>query len=472
MRCVLLTDFDSRDPLKWLSEILWPEQAVTIESGTIGRSGQDKDRPFSAASPQWWASPSADQPRILIPSGSKAAARAAVKRYHDGFSIKRRLRSAAAEAIMVNGRTAGLILRRNQVGARWSSGDLDGSAPLPDGAGVLHWIQDLMDMPEMHVAVSLSTPKSNQKPVLQLLDGSGRCHGWAKVAWNDRTDALVGNEAYWLQRRSLPPLSMPTLLHDVRLAGRRVVITSTMETGRIPRRKPTKLPDLDLLRSVTALGSVDTTRIKDSPWWLSVEKVLDHATTRERAAMQAAADSCYRLQFRVGAWHGDLTPWNLMTTRNGSNLIDWEFAADGVPIGFDLCHFHTQIGSEMRGYDAAAALDYSARLTPQGLSRLGVDAENRTAVWRLYLVELLRRLLVLRADGYPIENVTQGPAALLRLERSMGLVGIYPPDPPAGMPATERRSDPQSTREPSAAELLAADPFGPQRRNGTGASTR
>ena len=58
----LLTDQDSRDPLNWLSEILWPDRSTTIKPG-------------ESASPQWWASPSADSPKILIPAQSIAAAR-------------------------------------------------------------------------------------------------------------------------------------------------------------------------------------------------------------------------------------------------------------------------------------------------------------------------------------------------------------------------------------------------------------
>ena len=133
-----------------------------------------------------------------------------------------------------------------------------------------------------------------------------------------------------------------------------------------------------------------------------------------------------------------------MTTKDHVQLIDWEFAADGVPFGFDLCHFHTQVASEMKGCDAPAALARSARLSPQGLSELGIEAENRTAIWRLYLVELMRRLLALRANGYSTEHVHQGPAALNRLERSLGLNGApltndiehQPTDVPTGVPVS------------------------------------
>ncbi|MGI9598975.1 MAG: phosphotransferase family protein [Acidimicrobiales bacterium] len=401
-----MTDLDSCDPLNWLSRILWPDGSTVIEPG--------------GSSPQWWASPSADGPKILIPARCPAAARTSVRRYHDGFSPRLRMRSLLAEALMRSESLAGLVLRTKMVGL---------SGPGSPHQGVLAGIADLMDVPDLQVAVSLSTPKSNQKPVLQLLDPTGRCLGWAKVAWNDRTEALVANEAFWLRKQAPAPLSIPALLHDVEIAGRRVAISSGVDVSRRPRRSPAALPPVDVFHAVAGLGSTDIVPVRQSEWWRSVERVLDHATERERTAMVAAVDSCSPLRLRVGAWHGDLTPWNLMTTAGRVHLIDWEFAADGVPIGFDLCHFHTQVASEMKGSAplgddarrAAIAIDHSARLSPHGLAKLGVEPENRTAVWRLYLVELIRRRLALRADGYPTDQISQGSAALDRLERAVGI---------------------------------------------------
>jgi hypothetical protein len=216
-------------------------------------------------------------------------------------------------------------------------------------------------------------------------------------------------------------VAAPRLLHDVVLDGRRVVVTSAADPSRLPRRRPTATPPTEVFRAVAAMGPSDIVRIEESPWWASVESVLDGATDRERAAMREAVDACSRLWFDVGAWHGDLTPWNLMTGPHSFQLIDWEFAADGVPLGFDLCHFHTQVGSEMQGCDAAGALDRSARLSPGDMAALGVEASARSSVWRLYLVELLRRMAALRLAGFPVERLTHGPAALERLERSLGV---------------------------------------------------
>lgn len=430
----MLNDLDSRDSLSWLSRILWPDGSVPIARANRGQYDPDPEL-------LWWASPSAAAPKILVPAGSQAAARSAVRRYHDGFTPARRLRSVLAETVMANRRLAGFCLRGRLVAAIEPSIERAGGAPLGSDFGieeysVLEGLKELLGVPELFVAVSLSTPKSNQKPVLQLLDGAGRDLGWAKVAWNPRTEALVANEARWLQADGpggRSSLKRPTLLHDVRLAGRRVAVTSGVRPGRLPKRPPRNPPAPEVFLAVHRIGStpVDTS-ITDSAWWRSVEDVMDWATKRERHAIAGAVERSAEVRFQLGLWHGDLTPWNLMSVgRSTVQLIDWEFAAEGVPLGFDLCHFHTQVSTELRGLDAPEALDVSARLTPHGLADLGVPAENRVATWRLYLVELIRRTLALRADGYPTGDVAQGPAALERLERSLGIF-----DAEAGKPLT------------------------------------
>jgi hypothetical protein len=223
--------------------------------------------------------------------------------------------------------------------------------------------------------------------------------------------------------------------------GRRVVITSPVDVARRPADRPDALPPVELFGAVAARGTVDTVRLVESSWWRSVQDALvaADADAGERAAVEAAADAADGHRFDVGGWHGDLTPWNLMRAGRKVQLIDWELAADGVPVGFDLCHFHTQVGAEMKGLSAAAALDRSARLSPQGLAALGVDARNHTVLWRLYLVELVRRMLALRADGFPVERLDHGPAALARLSAMAARRGATSGSP--GVP-TEPRVQP------------------------------
>ncbi len=398
-----MIDVGNQNPLEWLSEILWPDGSATIRP-------IEADDPAHKDSTRWWASPSATHPQILIPTAGPAARRA-VRRYHDGFSPMKRMRSLAAETSMRVPSLSERALGGRQVGVVASDVAFDGEP----GGGVIAGLSELLKIPDLQIAVSLSHPKSNRKPVLQLLDAEGRLHGWAKVAWNDWTESLVANEARWLEPRPLPPLVSPALLHDVEIVGRRVVVTSGFSARRLPARRPDRLPSLAALHQVAALGSNSTGSILGTAWARSVADVLAVASVAEATTVESVVRAAVDHRFRLGAWHGDLTPWNMMTAGKTCQLIDWEFAADEVPLGFDLCHFHTQVGAEMKGLSADAALAYSARLAPQGLSKLGIDPANQIWIFRLYLVELVRRTLALRASGRDTDEVAQGAAALRRL---------------------------------------------------------
>jgi hypothetical protein len=50
----------------------------------------------------------------------------------------------------------------------------------------------------------------------------------------------------------------------------------------------------------------------------------------------------------LGVAHGDCAPWNLLRSRSGWALIDWEYAEEGRPPFFDLFHFFVQSTGELR----------------------------------------------------------------------------------------------------------------------------
>lgn len=58
--------------------------------------------------------------------------------------------------------------------------------------------------------------------------------------------------------------------------------------------------------------------------------------------------------------HGDLAPWNLLRTREGWVVIDWEAAGGGYPPMFDLFHYvvqsHSMLGRPTQG-EIEKALD-------------------------------------------------------------------------------------------------------------------
>ena len=400
-------------PLKWLSTLLWPDGQAELVPGRGEPTVVGVGHGEVEVGLRWWASPSAEKAEIIIPATSTPAARTAVRRYHDGFTLQRRARSWAAELMMRSPAVAGRVVGRHSVAV---SGQ-------PAG-GLLDELAEALakhhpNLRELHVAVSLARPKSNRKPVLQLIDQHGECLGWAKIGWNPWTTQLVGNEAHWLQARPSAPLITPELVADFTSGEDRVVITSGVVASRWPRRRKPSMGEL--VTAIADLGTRDRLPIAESAWWKSVEAVRSVATPSEARAIGHVSRLADGLLFDVGAWHGDLTPWNIMSgsSKSGSAVIDWEFAADGVPVGFDLCHYQTQVASELKGMTVDEALDYSARLSPQGLAAIGVDPHNQIAVFGLYLVELIRRTLALRAAGMPVDDVKQGAAAVRRIRADL-----------------------------------------------------
>lgn len=412
------------EALQWLNSILWPDGAARISAiDSVSLSA-----PVAHDNERWWASPSAGDPKILVPGGSVSAGRTATKRYHDGFDAKLRARSFAAERLSAWGPLAKRAM---------SGRELKVVANTPNTHGLLDELRELMKVEELFVAIGLSHPKANRKPVLQLIDHEGRCIGWAKVGWNETTRTLISNEAAWLQQRPVPPLAIPRVLHDEELAGHQVVVVNSVQPRRRPSRSRFAPPPYSIFRSVAAMGALQTTSdsghdvdglsLSQTAWWLSVEDALSEASADEEELIRSVPNSLSTSELLIGGWHGDLTPWNLMTDGERVNLIDWEFAADEVPVGFDLYHFYYQVARELRRLDASASLDYAARLAPHGLIEMGVAKSDCFPVWTLYLVELARRGMTLRADRRRADDnplmqdssreALDGFAAIARLRR-------------------------------------------------------
>jgi hypothetical protein len=385
--------------LEWLNDILWPNGDGSFVAGVSGGQAPSVSTAAAGVEPSWWANPTAAAAQTLMPATPIAAARRAVRRYHDGQSLPRRARSVAAEVAMRSGPLRSVLPLGEVVGLR---GSLD--------TGVIGRLRRELAEPDLTVAVSLAQPKSNRKPVLQLLRADGHCIGFAKVASTDHTRVLVENEAAWLRRRPRVPLASPDLLWSGEAEGAAVLVMSAVLPPRIPRRRPTAPPPAAVFSAVADLGTRRTILVLESGWWSRVERLAAVASADELTAIQRVGATAEDRPLPVGGWHGDLAPWNLLTRQGAYHLIDWEFAADDVPVGFDLCHFHLQAGNETLGLHAGAAL---TRARDLALGHLGADG---ALVFSLYLVELLRRQLHLRSIGYPEEGITHGPAALALLQ--------------------------------------------------------
>jgi DNA polymerase III delta prime subunit len=234
------------------------------------------------ASPGWVNLPTRDDARWIVPRGPRAAAVAGLSVYQP-VTWKGRLGWRAARLV------ARLGLFRL----------------LPAGVGPAAEVRDVLTT---HVPLrgTLAVARANHpgRFVVLLLEREGTCTAVAKVATDPRGRQLLEDEADRLAAFGslLPhPLSPPKLL------GRESGVLLFEPVRWRPRRRPWRLPP----EAAFALGGFFRGR-----------RVETHPTS--------------------GFVHRDVAPWNLLRTREGWVLIDWEEAeANGSPF-HDVAHHLVQ----------------------------------------------------------------------------------------------------------------------------------
>lgn len=128
-----------------------------------------------------------------------------------------------------------------------------------------------------------------------------------------------------------------------------------------------------------------------------VEEALRSTDEALRVAARRVIDRHGSTGVEVGAWHGDLSPWNIASRRGGVPLVwDWEAAASGRAIGADLLHSLVMVSTHLRDSTPANAI---STLRPDRIGRFQPDAPARCAALDLYLLDVARRDLELVAHG-------------------------------------------------------------------------
>lgn len=379
-------DADTRlDDLEWLMPALWPDATPAVHLGRVPGT-------------RWFVSnPSPADCRLLVPGSPRRAASQAVRRYHDGASTRARLEMVATESLLRLG-LGGLLGRRII------------SIDNPTQPGLIDHLADALDQLIGSFAVTLGPRRANRKPVLQLFDVSGHTTGFAKVAVDAYTDALVRREVEWLGRAADSPdlaLRVPTPLWNGDYAGHRVsVIAPCWAT-----RRPPGSTDIDhaLVRSIHLLTEPELAPAGSS----APARAL--AASSDPTALEALRLFGNRSEHLtlLGAWHGDLTPWNLLTTAEGRTVIDWETAESGHPLGADALHHHVASAMQLDGRDPAAALRHGLEVWNTISGHLGLGPEDPAVTAGVLLLEYVRRDLDLRAANRPVSGL--GDAALAAL---------------------------------------------------------
>jgi hypothetical protein len=376
--------------LAQMCRLLWPEPA----SITLRRvPSAIAERPAGAASSEFIVLPGAGRPRLIVPATDRASAAAAVRRYGEPGSARAQLATRALSVLLRSGAGSAVLRDRLRIG-------------VPAGTPTIEtYLRDQLGG-EISVSMHLGAARANRKPVLQLLAPGGATVGFAKIGVSALTSDLVRAERDALDRLSaagLISLRVPEVLHFGCWRDLPVLVLSPLPVWQ--RRVPLTASELrQAMAEVAAVDDGERGPLTASAYWKSLARRLDSADQgADRSALLAAIDAVTRrggdTEVSFGAWHGDWTPWNMASTREGLLVWDWERFTAGVPAGFDALHYWLQSQVVSGGRDpGAAAADCVAR-APGLLGPFGVTPAPARLTALAYLADLATRYLADRQEA-------------------------------------------------------------------------
>ena len=359
-------------------DLVWLDRAL-FDSATFlhGRGNHDLT---------WARLPLRGTTRRLVPVEAKFAAEAFTNR-HDAMSKQRQAAGRITQRLVG---TAGL-----RFGPTVSAdpervlADLDHSAiaAAAHGAGLA----------VVSCAITLGPRRFNRKPVVQLIDAQARTVGFVKVGADDATSAMVRHEAAMLNRfRSADHklLTVPEILWEGNFDKRPVMCVSPVgRTGRLAAANADRLNRL--ARAVVDVSG--GSQIVDASTSWPVTRLHAEATSQGRTdvvdLVEQVASALLTRDASIAGWHGDFSPWNMISTGDQTALIDWEFAGDAMPVGADLLHNRVMVATHLDGepIDTPLSRFVASADNVAELASMGVPPDQHRVHLVLYLLELIRR---------------------------------------------------------------------------------
>ena len=165
-------------------------------------------RPGPGLVDEYLVVPNASAPRLLLPAPPRLAG-AVARRLPDGDSRGARGRTRLLRAALRLGASRLLLRDRLRVYDRGGAGG--GSDP---GDSITRHLSQLLGQ-RVQIAMPVTRPRANRKPVLRVVDGSGVAVAFVKVGTNALTRELVLREAAalgTLGERDLGPVVVPRVL--------------------------------------------------------------------------------------------------------------------------------------------------------------------------------------------------------------------------------------------------------------------
>ena len=362
---------DGENYTEQIVSLLWPDASSGGSSGGAGGL---------------LALPSVRKARLLVPAAHRKAAASAVRRYSVHDDAKARISAAVLAMGLRSGLLQPAIRRRS-----W----LPGGSAQP-GTITAH-LRSLVS-PDCEVAVYVGLPRGNRKPVLLVIEPDGALSAVAKLGVSPLSSKLIRNESAALQRLAAAPLQnviAPRVLSAGDWAGGPLLVQSALpELG--PEPADAVLRRERAAVEISQVGGIELQRLETSPFLDVLQaRVAKLPEGQERGVadrtLACLRDAAADVEFPVGSWHGDWTPWNHAAAPSHGLLVwDWERFSSGVPAGFDALHFSGQVGAGLPGGPAAGLAVTRGELAAL-LGPFGVAAAAQEPVFALYLVELLVR---------------------------------------------------------------------------------
>ncbi len=363
---------DVENYIEQVVSLLWPG-SVAADAPRVGAGGM-------------LALPSVHRARLLVPAANPKVAASAVRRYSVHGDARARISTMLLAAGLRSGVVQPVIRRRS-----W----LPGGTAEP-GTITAHLRTIVSD--DCEVAVYVGLPRGNRKPVLLVCEPDGALCAVAKLGVSALSSRLIRNEAAALSRLAATPpdhVTAPRVLFSGEWAGAALLVQSALpEFGPAPSDSAQRREVAAV--EISRIGGLEVQRVATSP----VLDLLDQrvAALPDGIERELAGRTLARLrlavpdvEFPVGSWHGDWTPWNLAPAASDGVLVwDWERFSSGVPAGYDALHYSGQARATSLGGPAQSLAVTRAELGSL-LGPFGVAAEARQPVFALYLVELLVR---------------------------------------------------------------------------------
>ena len=260
-------------------------------------------------------------------------------------------------------------------------------------------------LPDVVLAVRFGPIRPNQKPIVRIMDSSGRTVAFAKVGSNDLGKELVDHEAGFLSgvdRAALRSITVPEVLHHGEWNDHRVLVLRAL---RLPKSNaPTESPTAAEYREIAALdGPIETHSLAESPYWRDLTGRITNLPATERVTASSMLASINETApsdpWDFGRWHGDLTPWNVSSTTKRLVVWDWERTRRPAPLGLDAIHYIMQPRFSRDGLSASQSLAVTESVTSRVLTDLGIRATLHRQLTRLYLLELFVRFGRAASEG-------------------------------------------------------------------------